>query len=183
MEVSVSRCPRSDYPVHTAALLHKMVGSNGTMIAIRLVRSKLRKREEHGNSVHPAAEVVQTAQQTATATTTTTTPQATLQLEALTYQGQFLWPPPPQPYLYKNDQVGSRTTTTANLGGSGVAGWTGWFSKISAREDGRRLLVGRSRKRSARRQRKCNGFWENLAIFAPKLNQKGLWSCRSVRLG
>lgn len=42
----------------------KMVGSNGTMIAIRLVRSKLRKREDHHSSasaVHPEAPVVQTA--------------------------------------------------------------------------------------------------------------------------
>ena len=39
----------------------KMVGSNGTMIAIRLVRSKLRKREDHSNAVHPEAAVVQTA--------------------------------------------------------------------------------------------------------------------------
>ncbi|KOC63764.1 hypothetical protein WH47_02790 [Habropoda laboriosa] len=38
-----------------------MVGSNGTMIAIRLVRSKLRKREDHTNTVHPDAAVVQTA--------------------------------------------------------------------------------------------------------------------------
>lgn len=39
----------------------KMVGSNGTMIAIRLVRSKLRKREDHSNAVHPEPTVVQTA--------------------------------------------------------------------------------------------------------------------------
>lgn len=38
-----------------------MVGSNGTMIAIRLVRSKLRKREDHSNVVHPETAVVQTA--------------------------------------------------------------------------------------------------------------------------
>lgn len=37
-----------------------MVGSNGTMIAIRLVRSKLRKREDH-HSEHPEQTVVQTA--------------------------------------------------------------------------------------------------------------------------
>lgn len=100
-----------------------MVGSNGTMIAIRLVRSKLRKREEHSNSVHPAEVVLQT-------TTTTTTlapssdatnqcqvvvnnniqncaPQA-LQNDPLAYRGQFLWqqPPPPiqQQYLYNKDQ-------------------------------------------------------------------------------
>jgi len=44
-----------------------MVGSNGTMIAIRLVRSKLRKREDHHSStVHPEAAVVQTATSPAT---------------------------------------------------------------------------------------------------------------------
>lgn len=46
-----------------------MVGSNGTMIAIRLVRSKLRKREDHHSStdaVHPEATVVQTATSPAT---------------------------------------------------------------------------------------------------------------------
>lgn len=82
---------------------NKMVGSNGTMIAIRLVRSKLRKREEHSNSVHPA-DVVQTAGPAAPSSTPSV-PQA-LQADTLTYQGQFLWPPPVQPYLYNNDQVG-----------------------------------------------------------------------------
>lgn len=46
-----------------------MVGSNGTMIAIRLVRSKLRKREDHHSSaVHPeaATTMVQTATSPAT---------------------------------------------------------------------------------------------------------------------
>lgn len=81
----------------------KMVGSNGTMIAIRLVRSKLRKREEHSNSIHPA-DVVQTAGPAAPSSTPSV-PQA-LQADTLTYQGQFLWPPPVQPYLYNNDQVG-----------------------------------------------------------------------------
>lgn len=78
----------------------KMVGSNGTMIAIRLVRSKLRKREEHSNSVHPA-DVVQTAGPAAPSS-----PPQAFQSDTLTYQGQFLWPPPAQPYLYNNDQVG-----------------------------------------------------------------------------
>lgn len=90
-----------------------MVGSNGTMIAIRLVRSKLRKREEHSNSVHPTDVVLQTAPSSTPIQTTTTTnaqpnaPQA-LQADPLAYRGQFLWqyPPPPQPqYLYNNDQV------------------------------------------------------------------------------
>lgn len=80
-----------------------MVGSNGTMIAIRLVRSKLRKREEHSNSVHPADVVLQTAAPAPVATTQPVVHQA-FQAD-LTYQGQFLWPPPPQPYMYNNDQV------------------------------------------------------------------------------
>lgn len=85
-----------------------MVGSNGTMIAIRLVRSKLRKREEHSNSIHPADVVQTTAGPAAPSTTTPSSvvPQA-LQADTLTYQGQFLWPPPVQPYSYNNDQVGA----------------------------------------------------------------------------
>lgn len=57
-----------------------MVGSNGTMIAIRLVRSKLRKREDHANAQHPEP-VVQTAtpgnnvvSQTTTTTTSSSSP-------------------------------------------------------------------------------------------------------------
>lgn len=84
-----------------------MVGSNGTMIAIRLVRSKLRKREEHSNSVHPADVVLQTAAPAPVATTQPVVHQA-FQADP-TYQGQFLWPPPPQQYLYNNDQVNSLT--------------------------------------------------------------------------
>lgn len=91
-----------------------MVGSNGTMIAIRLVRSKLRKREEHSNSVHPVTDVV-----LQTATTTTTQVQGVnnnnqsstmphVLHSDLTYRGQFLWtqpPPPAQQYLYNHNQV------------------------------------------------------------------------------
>lgn len=92
-----------------------MVGSNGTMIAIRLVRSKLRKREEHSNSVHPADVVLHqtTPAAAALANQTPTAPQA-LQPDPLAYRGQFLWqypPPPPQPYMYNNDQV--RTPLTS----------------------------------------------------------------------
>lgn len=106
-----------------------MVGSNGTMIAIRLVRSKLRKREEHSNSVHPADVVLQTTptnnNNTTTVTTATSpaqqncivqqqqqqTPVATQQLPAdpYAYRGQFLWhytPPPPSQHMYSNNQVG-----------------------------------------------------------------------------
>lgn len=87
----------------------KMVGSNGTMIAIRLVRSKLRKREEHSNSVHPADVVLHQTTPAATnlSAQPPTAPQA-LQPDPLAYRGQFLWqypPPPPQPYMYNNDQV------------------------------------------------------------------------------
>ncbi|KAJ8917207.1 hypothetical protein NQ315_012699 [Exocentrus adspersus] len=91
-----------------------MVGSNGTMIAIRLVRSKLRKREEHSNSVHPVADVVL---QTATAATQVSVTAATVNNQPnsppqvlqtdLTYRGQFLWTQPPPPatqYLYNHDQ-------------------------------------------------------------------------------
>lgn len=94
-------------------LISKMVGSNGTMIAIRLVRSKLRKREEHSNSVHPVTDVV-----LQTATTTTTQVQSVNNNQPspvphvlhsdLTYRGQFLWtqpPPPAQQYLYNHNQV------------------------------------------------------------------------------
>ncbi|KAJ8968850.1 hypothetical protein NQ314_002065 [Rhamnusium bicolor] len=83
-----------------------MVGSNGTMIAIRLVRSKLRKREEHSNSVHPVADVV--LQTAPTATQITTQPSAPQVLQSdLTYRGQFLWtqpPPPAHQYLYNHEQ-------------------------------------------------------------------------------
>lgn len=85
-----------------------MVGSNGTMIAIRLVRSKLRKREEHSNSVHPTDVVLHQTQTTANQQIQTPTAPQALQPDPLAYRGQFLWqypPPPPQPYLYNNDQV------------------------------------------------------------------------------
>lgn len=84
----------------------KMVGSNGTMIAIRLVRSKLRKREEHSNSVHPAEVVLQT--QAPAPTPVVNTP-----ADPLAYRGQILWqypPPPPLPIMYSNDQVSFNTT-------------------------------------------------------------------------
>lgn len=87
-----------------------MVGSNGTMIAIRLVRSKLRKREEHSNSVHPAEVVLQTATNLppVTGNNGTTVPAQNIPPDPLAYRGQFLWhytPPPPQFALYNNDQV------------------------------------------------------------------------------
>ncbi|KRT85228.1 hypothetical protein AMK59_831 [Oryctes borbonicus] len=88
-----------------------MVGSNGTMIAIRLVGSKLRKREEHSNSVHPTDVVLQTQQPTNTPSVPNhqqQQPVATQQLPAdpFMHRGQLNWqfpPPPPRP-LYNNDQ-------------------------------------------------------------------------------
>lgn len=90
----------------------KMVGSNGTMIAIRLVRSKLRKREEHSNSVHPVAEATTTVVLQTTNGSTPVATAATAQPpeinDPLAYSGQFLWAfPPPQPaqrMLYNNEQ-------------------------------------------------------------------------------
>lgn len=89
-----------------------MVGSNGTMIAIRLVRSKLRKREEHSNSVHPAEVVLQTAgNPTALAPIATQQspmqPPQPLPPDPIAYSGQFFWQSPvPQPHIvYSNDQV------------------------------------------------------------------------------
>lgn len=70
-----------------------MVGNNGTMMAIRIVHSKLRKREEHSASVHPA-EVLQAA--------------SAPQPEPLAFRQQPLWqfpPPLPPPYVYPHDQV------------------------------------------------------------------------------
>lgn len=88
-----------------------MVGSNGTMIAIRLVRSKLRKREEHSNSVHPAEVVLQTAgNPTALAPIATQQspmqPPQPLPPDPIAYSGQFFWQSPvPQPHIvYSNDQ-------------------------------------------------------------------------------
>lgn len=72
------------------------------MIAIRLVRSKLRKREEHSNSVHPTDVVLQTGP-----TQTAQAPPQPLATTAdpLPYRGQLLWQfPPPQPqHLYSNN--------------------------------------------------------------------------------
>lgn len=69
-----------------------MVGNNGTMMAIRIVHSKLRKREEHSASVHPA-EVLQAA--------------PVPPPEPLAFRQQPLWqfpPPLPPPYVYPHDQ-------------------------------------------------------------------------------
>ncbi|KOC63763.1 hypothetical protein WH47_02789 [Habropoda laboriosa] len=113
-----------------------MVGSNGTMIAIRLVRSKLRKREDHTNTVHPDAAVVQTATspvstivaqsypvegctQTSMTTATDLGNSTAVEQDNNVYTmanttDQFVWQfPPPYPpphtptqYALYNDQVG-----------------------------------------------------------------------------
>lgn len=78
-------------------LITTMVGNNGTMMAIRIVHSKLRKREEHSASVHPA-EVLQAP----------TAPPP----DALAYRQQPLWqfpPPLPPPFVYPHDQVSTIT--------------------------------------------------------------------------
>lgn len=118
----------TDFTSIKKQLLSKMVGSNGTMIAIRLVRSKLRKREEHSNSVHPVTDVVL---QTATTTTTQvqsvnnnnqSSPMPHVLHSDLTYRGQFLWtqpPPPTQQYLYNHNQVSWVLYRT-------WFGWIGW---------------------------------------------------------
>lgn len=80
-----------------------MVGNNGTMMAIRIVHSKLRKREEHSASVHPA-EVLQAA--------------PAPQQDPLAFRQQPLWqfpPPLPPPYVYPHDQVSKSTKTTTSL--------------------------------------------------------------------
>ncbi|XP_068910412.1 uncharacterized protein [Tenebrio molitor] len=83
-----------------------MVGVIIVLLAVTI--SKLRKREEHSNSVHPADVVLHQTTPAATnlSAQPPTAPQA-LQPDPLAYRGQFLWqypPPPPQPYMYNNDQ-------------------------------------------------------------------------------
>lgn len=77
-----------------------MVGTNNTIVAIRIVRSKLRKREEHSNSVRPADVVLQAPPQTQQCTPA--------QQEPVAFRQQPLWqfpPPLPPPYVYTNNQV------------------------------------------------------------------------------
>ncbi|XP_019865680.1 uncharacterized protein LOC109594870 isoform X2 [Aethina tumida] len=76
------------------------------IILLAVTISKLRKREEHSNSVHPADVVLQTAPAANPVVTQPSAPQA-LQPDPLAYRGQILWhysPPPSQQYLYNNDQ-------------------------------------------------------------------------------
>ncbi|KAF5292039.1 hypothetical protein FQA39_LY14100 [Lamprigera yunnana] len=70
------------------------------IILLAVTISKLRKREEHSNSVHPADVVLQTAP--------TTNPPAPQPLatsaDPLPYRGQVLWQFPPQPqHPYSNN--------------------------------------------------------------------------------
>lgn len=72
-------------------------------MAIRIVRSKLRKREEHSNTVHPADVVLQTPTPVQPNNQTCNPPP-----EPVAFRQQPLWqfpPPLPQPYVYANDQV------------------------------------------------------------------------------
>lgn len=85
-----------------------MVGSNGTIKAIRIVRSKLRKREEHSNSVHPTDVVLQTSPTNNNINANPQTQQQQQQqqvqpAEQLAYRGQFLWQSTPQPCMYNNN--------------------------------------------------------------------------------
>lgn len=81
-----------------------MVGSNGTIKAIRIVRSKLRKREEHSNSVHPTDVVLQTSPTNNNINANPQTQQVQ-PAEQLAYRGQFLWQTSPPPCMYNNSQV------------------------------------------------------------------------------
>lgn len=97
-----------------------MVGTNATMIAIRLVRSKLRKRDENQHTNVRAADVVpDVVLQTTTTATPTVTGQTTISTISQgqmhiqeqqpatgngVYPPQFLWQYPAQYTLYSNDQ-------------------------------------------------------------------------------
>ncbi|XP_066149651.1 uncharacterized protein [Euwallacea fornicatus] len=85
------------------------------IILLAVTISKLRKREEHSNSVHPVPDttttvVLQTTPVTATNGTgpvATAQPQRTETNDPLAYRGQFLWAFPPQPaqrMLYNSEQ-------------------------------------------------------------------------------
>lgn len=134
----------------TNATESKMVGSNGTMIAIRLVRSKLRKREEHSNTVHPVPEATTTVVLQPT-TVTTTAPstngtnsagvnagqlQKVESTDPLAYRGQFLWQFPPQPAercLYNNEQVSLHFASFSLFVRFRVFGWSTKMIRTSKR--------------------------------------------------
>ncbi|GLV41309.1 uncharacterized protein CBL_04833 [Carabus blaptoides fortunei] len=84
------------------------------IILLATIISKLRKREENSNSVHPAEVVLQTAANPPPPAPVAAVQQTAIQQlsqplppDPLAYRGQFLWqfpPPPPQFNLYGNDQ-------------------------------------------------------------------------------
>lgn len=69
------------------------------IILLAVTISKLRKREEHSNSVHPTDVVLQTGPPQPPAQPLATT------VDPLPYRGQPLWqfPPPPSQHLYSNN--------------------------------------------------------------------------------
>ncbi|XP_056631627.1 uncharacterized protein LOC130441839 isoform X2 [Diorhabda sublineata] len=80
-----------------------MVGLIIVLLAVTI--SKLRKREEHNNSVHPTDVVLQTTPNATQLNHQNSLPHV-LQSD-LTYRGQFLWTQPPPPatqYLYNHNQ-------------------------------------------------------------------------------
>ncbi|XP_018572100.1 uncharacterized protein LOC108911607 isoform X2 [Anoplophora glabripennis] len=84
-----------------------MVGVIIVLLAVTI--SKLRKREEHTNSVHPVTDVVLQTTPAATHISAAIQPPPPPQVlqSDLTYRGQFLWTQPPPPttqYLYNHDQ-------------------------------------------------------------------------------
>ncbi|XP_074034050.1 uncharacterized protein isoform X5 [Leptinotarsa decemlineata] len=81
-----------------------MVGLIIVLLAVTI--SKLRKREEHSNSVHPVTDVVLQTTPTAQINNHQSSPPQALQTD-LTYRGQILWtqpPPPTSQFLYNNNQ-------------------------------------------------------------------------------
>ncbi|XP_050294179.1 uncharacterized protein LOC126734538 isoform X3 [Anthonomus grandis grandis] len=100
---------------------------------VRKKVDKLRKREEHSNSVHPVPDatttvVLQTTTVAATVVTTNGTtpvatagqPQRTEPNDPLAYRGQFLWafpPPPAERILYNNEQKNIVQTTNNDRSG------------------------------------------------------------------
>nr|CAD7204657.1 unnamed protein product [Timema douglasi]CAD7444366.1 unnamed protein product [Timema bartmani]CAD7462644.1 unnamed protein product [Timema tahoe]CAD7575855.1 unnamed protein product [Timema californicum]CAD7608779.1 unnamed protein product [Timema genevievae] len=86
-----------------------MVGTGATMMAFRLVRSKLRKRDHNDNTtdVCPQDLVMQTSQTAVSTICGTTTTQAGDHLTngtALQNSPQFLWQYPARYPTYSNDQ-------------------------------------------------------------------------------
>ncbi|KAL1490987.1 hypothetical protein ABEB36_011651 [Hypothenemus hampei] len=92
------------------------------IILVAITISKLRKREEHSNSVHPVNDAATTVvlQTTTNGSAPVVAPQQAQQQRAetnqdpLAYRGQFLWAFPPQPVqrmLYNSEQKNIVQTT------------------------------------------------------------------------